>query len=206
MADPSPSADRPGALALGTRLVVSVVFLALAGIAATVLLIASGAMEPDQLSGDWAFGHQLLVQVAEQPWLTRGLTVVGTAVGGLICFAVIIRQWTSARASSFFHLLDADDRGFVVVDSRGIAVVAEQAAMSAHGVIAAEATIKGSGTSPIRVRLRIQLYPGANIKRAGTQVREAVARAIDELVGLEVQDVTVSAHISETDAMIRVLA
>lgn len=204
MADSPKQIGRPGAL--GYNLVVSAVFLALAGGAAVVFLITLGAMTPAEIAGDWEFGYRLLLLIDGQPWQTRALMAAGAGIAGLLCFAVIIHQWASGRAEAAFHMLDADDRGFVVVDSRGVAVVAEQAAMSAHGVIGAAAVIKGSGTTPIQVSIRVDLYPGANIKHAGTHVREAVAKAMDELVGLEVRDITVNAHIVESDIMTRVLA
>lgn len=204
MADSSQQRGQPGGL--GYNLVISAVFLALAGSAAVAFLVALGAVTPSEIAGDWELGYQLLLQVEDQPWQARALTVAGAGIAGLLCLAVMAHQWAPARARAAFHMLDADDRGFVVVDSRGIAVVAEQAAMSAQGVIGAQAVIKGSGTTPIRVNIRVDLYPGANIKRAGTQVREAVAQAMEELVGLEVRDITVNTHIVESDLMTRVLA
>ncbi|MEM9492269.1 MAG: hypothetical protein AAGC55_24190 [Myxococcota bacterium] len=199
--------NQPGTL--GYRLIIILVFLALGALAAVIFLRALGAIEPGDVAGGWEFGTQFLQQVADDdlPWRTRALIVGGAALAGLLCFAVVRNQVRPRRAAaSSFHMLDADDRGFVVVDSRGIAAVAEQAAMSAHGVIGAEVQVKGSGTSPIRLRVRAEVYPGANLKLAGTAAREAVATAVDEMIGLQIQDITVTTHVVEVDAMTRVLA
>lgn len=204
MADSPWGGNRPDSL--GLRLVVSLVFLALAVIATVTFLIALGALSPDQVSGRWDFGYQILLLIDGLSWQTQALTAVGGALSALLFSAVTVRQWIPRGRSPSFHMLDADERGFVVVESRGVAVVAEQAAMSTVGVIGAAAEIKGGGTTPVRVRVHLEVYPGANIKKAGTQVREAVARAMEELIGLEVQNITVSARVIETDAMVRVLA
>jgi uncharacterized alkaline shock family protein YloU len=47
------------------------------------------------------------------------------------------------------------------------------------------------GTEGVEVQLRIITRPGADLVRAGRQVRDAVGRAVERLLGLEVRSVTV---------------
>ena len=92
-----------------------------------------------------------------------------------------------------------------MVDSRGIATDRRTGAASAHGVIEAQVQVRGSGTSPVQLRADVGVYPGADVKRAGSETRQTVRDAVDRLVGLKVSDVTVAVHVLETDELTRLL-
>lgn len=138
-------------------------------------------------------------------WLERSAIVVGSLVGGLVILVVLFRMMTPHRRSSALHLLEADDSGFVVVDSRGISTIAAQAALTAPGVVDVETTIHGTGFSPVRVKVGIGIYPRTNLLATGKEVRSAVKDAVERYAGIEVRDVAVKAHIVEADSFGRML-
>jgi len=103
------------------------------------------------------------------------------------------------------HLLTADKHGFVLVDSKGIVTIAEQAALSGHGVIESEVTVLGEESGPISLKADIGVHPGANVKQAGDETRELVRETVQEIVGIEVRDVTVAVHVLEPNELTRLM-
>jgi len=51
----------------------------------------------------------------------------------------------------------------------------------------------------------VGVVPGANIKQAGEEVREAVREAVERLVGIGVRDVNASVHVMEPEEFGRLL-
>lgn len=183
------------------RVIIGAFFLSVSGGAAILLLFAVQAIEPGQIFGDWPFAQNVLSFLDGLDWPSRLGVAAGSTIFGILSVTIIFRLFARPTASAALHILDADDRGIVVVDSRGISTIAAQAAMSAHGVVDVQVSTKGTGTTPVRLRVDAAVYPGANVKRAGSEVREAVREAVENLVGIGVRDVTVKAHVIETDAL-----
>ncbi len=173
---------------------------------AVVFLVAAGWVDPGRLLGDWALGHELLdfAQRAEGP---RQLWVAGGAllIGVLALVLLLYPRSPLRRGSASMHLLSMDERGFVVVDSQGIASVAAQAAASVQGVLEADADVRGTGMSPVRLQVLVGVLPGTGVKQIGDQVREAVREAVETLVGVQVRDVSARVEILEPEALHRVL-
>ncbi len=179
--------------------------LALAAAAVIVFLVAIGLVQPEQLVGHWWLGRQALApaRAAEGNQLVAIAAVA--AVVAVLAIALLLAPASRRARSSSLHLLVSDERGFVVVDSQGIARVAELAAVSAQGVLDAEVEIDGGGLAPVRVRVDVGVVPGANLKRAGEEVRDAVGDAIERLVGIGVRDIRTAVHVLEPDQFGRLL-
>jgi len=181
------------------------VILAIAAACASVFLVAVRLVEPAQIAGGWRAGEDAL-SLAQG---SDGAQALGIAAGallvGLVAIALLLAPASPRARSSSLHLLASDDRGFVVVDSQGIARVAELAAVSAQGVLDASVRVQGSGMSPIRMKVDVGVMPGANIKQAGEDVREAVRDAVERLVGIDVRDVNAAVHVMEPEEFGRLL-
>jgi uncharacterized alkaline shock family protein YloU len=187
--------------ALVYRFIIGSFFLALSGGVAFVLLVAVQAVKPSQIFGSWPYAQSVLSFLDGLDWTSRLSVAAVSVLVGMLSITILFRLFTKPETPAELHILDADDRGIVVVDSRGISTIAAQAAMSAHGVVDVHVSTKGTGTTPVRLRVDAAVYPGANVKRAASEVREAVREAVETLVGIGVRDVSVNAHVIQTDAL-----
>jgi len=192
----------PARNALFYKLVTAFVFLALAVVSAIVLLTAAGVISPSSFEGGFSFLRWPLEQISRLVW-PRRIAVVGLAViSGMLFITLVLKQFSNTDRSGW-HVLNSDDRGFIVLDTRGIASIAEQAALSAHGVIEANVLVRGRHSSPVRLRVDIGIYPGANVKQSAFEARGAVIETVETMVGIDVQDVVVKAHVVSPDVLIR---
>lgn len=188
------------------RLIAGLLSLAVAVVAAGIVVVAIRLLEPAQLSVGIAALESVLADLAQAPLATRAGFAAGSSVVGFLSLMMMMRMFGARRrGGEAMHILEADDRGFVVVDSRGIAIVAEEAAHTTPGVVAAEVEVFPRGAKGVKLRVAIDVYPGANVKQAGTEARERARKAVEELVGVEVGTVTASTHVLEPEEMARVL-
>lgn len=181
------------------RFVLALAFLGLAAGAAVVLLAAFGAVDPVHLGGRDS-GNPFGMMSSAQ-WQDRIAIGLVAAVTGVMAMGILVRMVARPKSAATLHILDVDDRGFVVVDSRGISRIAAQAALSAHGVVAADVSPSGTGSSPLRLKVEAGVYPGANLKRAGVEIRQTVREAVETLVGIGVREVAVRARVVEADSL-----
>ena len=121
--------------ALVYRVIIASFFLSLSGGAAILLLVAVQAIETGQFIGDWPYAQIVFSFLDGMDWTSRLSVAAGSAVLGMLSIAILFRLFAKPTASAALHILDADDRGIVMVDSRGISTIAAQAAMSGHGVV-----------------------------------------------------------------------
>jgi uncharacterized alkaline shock family protein YloU len=183
------------------RLIIGLFFLVLSCVLGVILLVSIQAIDPNRIFGNWSYPQALFSFLEGQGWLSRlGIAAVSGIIG-MLSIVILIRLFTRPAPVATLHIVDADDRGIVVVDSRGISTIASHAAMSAHGVVDVQVFTRGSGSEPIMLKINAAVYPGANIKRAGIEVRESVREAVESLVGIKVREVAVKAHVIETDAI-----
>jgi hypothetical protein len=190
----------------GVRLVIGAVTFALAVVAAGIFLIAVRLVDPAQFSVGASVVDGWLAELATAPLGTRAAVCAGAPIAGLLLLGLTTRAVGGrGRGTMSMHVLDSDDRGFVVVDSRGIAIVAEEAAHTAPGVVDVEVEVRARSSRQVTLRLQIDVYPGANVKQAGNEARERARAAVEELVGVEVTEVSASTHVLEPDEMARVL-
>jgi hypothetical protein len=171
-----------------------------------VFLVAALVVEPEQVSLGIPAVDGWLTSLVALPLAGRVGAAAASIVLGLLSLSLFFRGIGITRRPRSIHILTADDKGLVVVDSHGIAVVAEAAATSAHGVMAAEVEVIPRGAQQVKLRLDVDVYPGANVKRAGTEARDACKDAVEKLVGVEVVGITATTHVLEPEEMARVMA
>lgn len=188
------------------RLLGALLLLAVGVAAALSLMVALGTLAPSQVFAQWEPGRTLLQAAAEGAWADRVFVAGLSGAVGVFSLGWLVRLLGGSRRSAGVHLLTADAQGFVVVDSRGVASIAAQAARSTGGVVDAEVSVTGVGTEPVRLKVRVGVHPGANIKEAGDQARRRVHETVERLVGVEVKDVAVSVRVLEADQLSRLLA
>lgn len=185
------------------QLAIGIAFLAVAFAAVLVFLVASGLIAPDELIADPQWRERLLGFADSGTTVERAATASASALIGLGALALLFRR-AGARSpaaagnlASTQHILLADDEGMVLVATEGIAAVAETAAVRSHGVLEADVSVRGRGSSPVRIHVTAHAYRGADLKRAGSETRENVRSAVQRLVGVEVTEVTVEIGVSE---------
>jgi uncharacterized alkaline shock family protein YloU len=188
------------------RIIIGLFFFVLAVAAAFSLLVTTQLIDLRLLLGGWSYTVEPSLALLEGlSWTSRLGIAGGCAIIGLLAITVMLRQLKAPGQRARLHILESGERGFVVVDSRSISTIAAQAAMSAHGVIEVHVSVRGNGTSPVRLKVEAGVYPGANVKRCGAEMLEAVRETVESMVGIDVADVAVKAHVVETDAMTRIL-
>lgn len=190
------------------RLPASLLAIAIAAVAAVILLLALGVVAPADVSLGADQLEDRLAALHDAPVATRAAFGAGALAVGLIAIAVALRllgPGSSRGSGAALHVLASDDRGFVVVDSRGIAIVAEEAAHTAPGVVNAEVDVTPRSATQVKLRVEVDVYPGANVKQAGNEARERARQAVEELVGIEVGAISASTHVLEPEEMARVL-
>lgn len=187
------------------RLFRALLALLAAAVCAAVFLAAIGIYD---LAGPTTIGigrNTISLDVGSLTWLQR-TAVAGTAVViGLLFLVLMFRSFAPQKREHGLHLLQSDERGFVLLDSRGIATIAEHAALAISGVADVSVQVRGSGTAPVRLRVEIGVVPGAGVKQAGLDTRDAVREAVEHLAGIDVKDITVRAHVLEPEALTRIL-
>lgn len=199
----APPRSRAGS-GIADRLIAALALLVVAATGVLVFLLSLRVVSPAQLSGGWAPAEQLFrIPTQLSGWsavATVAVSVV-TAVGAL---SLLVGRLTGSGGQVFsagHHVVDSDDLGFVLVETAGVASIVERAVLGVGGVADCVAQIRGTGSSPVRVILHIGVQPRTAIQRAGAQARETAKQAIEQLVGLEVRDVHVKAHVMDADEL-----
>jgi hypothetical protein len=185
------------------QLLVGVLLLSVALAGAVVFLVATGLVAAEQILADAGLRASLLGFAETGTRAERAGAAAVSALLGLGSLAVLFRRVGPERAAGgpsathAQHILVADDAGMVMVSTAGIASVAETAALRAHGVVDADVRVRGRGSAPVRIHVVAYVYRGADLRRAGTEARESIKRAVEKLVGIEVTDVNVELVVSE---------
>ncbi|HJL17992.1 MAG TPA: hypothetical protein RMH99_20165 [Sandaracinaceae bacterium LLY-WYZ-13_1] len=187
------------------RLVSSIALLALAGVAALTFLLALGVLSPAQLGGGWEPATRLFAAPSSLAGWPRLAVLGGSLVVGLGALALMVGRPGGSGSSSFgglpragHHVVTSDDLGFVVVDTEGVRAIVERAVLGSRGVVECIADVRGTGSSPVRVILKVGVRPGTSVQDAADLAREAARDAVERLLGLEIRDV--SARVSVLDA------
>jgi hypothetical protein len=188
------------------RLFLSLLLLALATGSAVVFLASFDLVDAGRLLPK-AVEHELEGSAAG--WSTaRVALALGSLLVGLLCLGLFFRSLGGAgrsRAAGALHVLVSDDRGLVLVESRGVAAVATAAVLRTQGLVDAKVGVSGSGVSPVRLQVRAWARPGIDLKRAGDEARRRATEAVETLVGLEVQDATVRLEVLSIDQLVRIV-
>ena len=131
--------------------------------------------------------------------------IIGSAVVGLLSLAVLFRKISGGDRQGLPHLLAADEKGMVMVETESICTVVTATALRVSGVMDANVRVIGSWASPVQLKVKIWLSPFADHKDTGEQVRDRAVEAVTRLVGVDVQDCQVTIKTIAPDDMGRML-
>jgi len=212
MADSISTARRPrgGPPARLDALFAGLLLLVVAAAAAAAFLLAIGLVDASRLIADEGLRETLLgwTTGTGNAW-TRAAVASGSLLVGLLALWGIIRRLTpggaprGAQTQSAVHVLVADDLGVVLVAREGIEGIARQAVQGATGVIDAEVQVRSRGPDAVGLKVDALVLPGADLQRAGAQARDRAREAVERLVGLGVQEVSVRLEVVEPEELER---
>lgn len=201
------SASWPGESSGGAeRVLLGLLLVALAILAAMVFLAALGVL---RLADTLPFGRELervLLFQMLPAGVGRPLAAVVSGAVGLLSVLVLLRRLTggSSRPEAR-HVLVADERGFVMVEKRGIATVASSALKRIPGIIDANVQVIGGGAAPVRLAIRVWIHAGAKLAEVGDEARKKATEAVENLVGLDVHDVLVRVEVVPLEELDRLI-
>jgi len=191
----------------GLERVVTATLLLLLALGGTItLLLATQLVVPADLVAPGQLAAPLLGDLGALARRNPEIAGLGGAALGLGCLLLLVMRMngrTSGRRRARQHLLEVDDEGFVMVDSRGVGVIAAQAGSRARGVIDCAVQVFDEGTAAVSVETDVYVSPGTSVKSSAQEVRASVRGAIERLIGLEVRQVAVKIHVLEPEAMTR---
>lgn len=169
--------------------------LLLALAAGAAFLLATGTVDAWELAG----GRAALIELFEPIQGLRGVHALAAAAGalavGLFSLMGALRLMAPENPRARMHVVDVRDTGSVLIDSASVATIASQAALAVPGVLQAEARIGHAGDQPVLVSMKIAVHPGTAIPQVGGAVREQAREALDELVGIDILDLTVAVRV-----------
>jgi len=197
---------RWSARAIADRVIASLALLTLAAICALVFMLALGVVSPAQLAGGWQPGADALSPIPALTGWPR-LAVLGGSLGlGLLALLTMLSSATRAprglrRIGATQHVVDADELGVVVVDTRGVASVIERSVLADRGVVECEAKVRGDGRSPVEIVLHVGVQPGTPIQTAAASARQSAEEAVERLVGLDIRAVHARVRVLEAEEL-----
>jgi hypothetical protein len=182
-----------------------VLLLGLAVAAATVFLLALGLLPASAVVAAFAPVGELLGKVGTLEMVDRAL--VGAAAGllGVAALALAVRTPRDVPLVASKHVLQADEKGLVVIGSASVETIAVQTAVLSPGVLDAQVTVRGRPSGPVRLQIRIDVLPGTDVKRLGPRVQDAVRRSVEDLVGLSVRDANIEVRVMDPDELVGAL-
>lgn len=187
-------------------LALTLLLLALAVTGALAALFAVAVVDPTSLAPRVGPFAELVTRLGEEASLRPvpvGIAGLVVGVGSLTALVARLGSAGDGRRRADHHLLDADDRGFVVVDSRGVSIVAARAACRAEGVVDCLVDVRPEKGSAVSLRTEVLVHPGAPVKTISTRVRDAVHEAVERMIGLDVASVGVRVQVLEPDELAR---
>lgn len=173
------------------RVVAGLFLLLLAFVAAVVFLTAAELIDT---KGWMVLGVSLkdLLPLGRDAYgLGRVAVAAGSLLVGLVCLAMVFRGLASGAGAGDMrgrHILVADDKGMVMVETRGIVAVATAAVMRIRGVMDVQVEIIGQGASPIRLKLTTHISAAAEVKKVADEARLKALAAVESLVGIDVRE------------------
>lgn len=189
--------DRHSATAAVDRLVVSALLLVLAGAGAYVFLVALGVLDGAVRLPSGQTVDQLLGLAGGGGSENRVMVGAVSLLLGLLFTGVLVARLTGGASGEArergdgVHILSADEGGLVVVDTVGVRNVATAAVQVIPGVVDVKVTVRGSGGAPVKLELVVSASAAAEQHTLGERARERARDAVQRLVGLEVQEVSV---------------
>ena len=133
-----------------------------------------------------------------------GVGAVSLVVGLLFCGVLIRRAFGTPRTPQK-HILSADQAGMVLIDSRGVASVAEGAVKRVPGVTDVRVQVVGAWAEPVRLKIVLWVSAAAEIKEVCEDARARAASAVVSQVGLDVKDVLIKPEVVPLEQVGRML-
>jgi len=179
-----------------------VLLLVLAVASATVFLLALGLLPASAVVAAFAPVGELLGKVGTLELVDRALVGAAAALLGVAALALVVRTPREVSQVASKHVLQADEKGLVVIGSASVETIAVQTAIRSPGVLDARVTVRGRPSGPVRLQIRIDVLPGTDVKRLGPRVQDAVRRSVEDLVGLTVRDANIEVRVMDPDELV----
>jgi hypothetical protein len=186
----APTATRSASAA--DRVLVTLALFLGAIAAATLFLIAAGILPAHEVIADELMRQRMLgFAIGRYRVAVAGVS----GLAGLGLTLLMVRRFSAPRTASLgrasgYIVLD-DARGFVVVEPDAIAALAGSSLRRISGIADRDIRVSGPTTGPVRLHVRAVAINGIDLKRLGERIRQSTRQAVEELAGLEVQDVIV---------------
>jgi hypothetical protein len=189
----------------GARLVAGLVLLVVAAAAAVVFLAALDAIDTD---GWHLFGISFsdLLRLDQDPFSVGRLGLAaGALVLGVAALVALFAGVAGGRGAHHLHVLVADERGMVVMDTRGICTVASAAILRTPGVVDTRVRVLGQGATPVRLLITARISAAANQRQVADEARLKAIDAVERLVGVEVKEARVRVDVVPLEELGRML-
>lgn len=196
---------RKGLATVLYRIGAGILLLIVAVAAATVFLVTLDLVPVATVTAVFQPIGDVLGTIPTADLLDRALVAGVAAVVGVAALALLARSPAGVTQAAGRHVLQADEQGLVVIGSESVETIAVQAAVMTPGVLEATVKARGRPTGPVRLRVLVEVLPGADVKRIGAKVQQAVRSSVEDLVGLAVRDANVEVHVMDPEDFAGVL-
>lgn len=196
----------PGrAAAVASRAIAGVALLVCAMASAMLFLLALGLLPPSAILAAAARGGEALSRVGSLAFVDRAVVAAAAAVLSVVALSLLARGPRLLRRSAGIHVLQADEKGLVVIGSASVETVAAQTALQSPGVLNARVSVSGRPSGPVGLQIHLDVLPGTDVKRLGPRIQDEVRRSVEDLVGLTVRDANVEVHVMDLDDLAGVM-
>jgi len=193
------------AAAMVSRAMAGVALLVLAVVSAMAFLLALGLIPSPAVLAAVARVGEVLGGIGTLAFLDRALIAAAGAILGVAALSLMARRPRLLQQGAGIHVLQADEKGLVVIGSASVETVAAQTALQSAGVLNARVKVRGRPSGPVRLQIHLDVLPGTEVKHLGPRVQDAVRRSVEDLVGLKVRDANVEVHVMDLDDLAGVM-
>jgi len=197
------SLGHPSALIVRAIFILLLLLVAIA--AATVFLLALGLLPASSVVAVFAPLGDVLGAIAGSTFSDRALAAGAAAVVGVAALVLMARAPRELPQAPAKHILQADEKGLVVIAARSVETVAVQTVLRQPGVVDARVRVKGRPSGPVRLRIEVDVLPGADVKRLGSRIQDAGRTCVEDLVGLTVRDANVEVRVLDPEDLAEVM-
>jgi hypothetical protein len=193
----SATAWRPAADAgLFERTAQALLGVGVALVSAYVMLRALGVLPPGALLPQRAADGPALGWIEQLPTWGRTAAAGGALLVGLTALAVTlsVRNGRRSEARGGVHVLEADERGLILVAHEGIESLARAAVARTPGVVESDVRVRSRGDG-VSLVVDIGVVELADVRKAGLAARDRAVEAAKKLAGLVVRDVQVRVEV-----------
>ncbi|MBT3220008.1 MAG: hypothetical protein HN348_13040, partial [Proteobacteria bacterium] len=173
----------PDTGALLWRILVDLLFLVIAFAAALVFLMAIGFVDYGSVPrfGDVVIGFLGDEESFRARWL---LLLSGSPLVGIGAVHILLRGYGRGRTKPRKVVVSAAEDGLVVVDPKGICLIAAEPVLKIPGVLDVKASTIEKADAPIRLKLHVTVSAAAELKKVGDEACSVSAAAVEKLDGI----------------------